>query len=136
MSWVPVSFEAFDDMASGAEEVAKLLRDEADLTDAEAFQVGTGSGQPTGIVTALTGTASEVNQTGTTLDTADFFAVQEALGPRFQANPSWIMHLVSLHRARQIITGTGLTSPLLDDQSSPRGCSASQPTRPVSWTRR
>lgn len=114
MSWVPISFEAIDDMANATEEVSKLLADEANLTDAEAFQVGTGTGQPVGIVTALTGTASEVNQTGTTLDAADFYAVQEALGPRFQPNASWIMHLVSINRGRSIIAGTGLTTPMIE----------------------
>lgn len=119
MSFVPVSFEAFDDMQNGAQEIAKLLQDEANLTDAEAFTVGTGSGQPTGVVTALAGTASEVAQAGTTLDAADFFATQEALGARFQPNAQWAMHLVSMNRARSIIAGTGLTTPLLVDGTNP-----------------
>jgi HK97 family phage major capsid protein len=118
-SFIPVSIEAWQDMANGTQEIAKLLADESEQTDAEAFTVGTGTGQPTGIVTALTGTASEVDRTGTTLDAADFFAVQEALGPRFQPNAKWIMHLVSLNRGRSIIAGTGLTTPLLDDSQTP-----------------
>jgi HK97 family phage major capsid protein len=114
MSWIPVSFEAFGDMANGAGEIAKLLADAADQKDAEAFTVGTGSGQPTGIVTALTGTPSVVVQAGATLDAADFTATQEALGPRFQANAQWIMHLSSMNRGRSIIAGTGLTTPMIE----------------------
>lgn len=118
-TFVPVSFEAYDDMVNGAQEIAKLMRDEADQTDAEAFTIGTGSGQPTGIVTALIGSGSVVSQSGLTLDAPDFFATQEALGPRFQANASWIMALPSMNRGRQIIAGTGLTTPLLSDATNP-----------------
>lgn len=119
-AFVPISIEAYEDLGTeGQRQVAMMLADAADTLEAEALQVGSGTNQPTGIVTALTGTASEVNQTGTTLDAPDFFAVQEALPARFQANASWLMHLVSLNRGRTIIAGTGLTTPLVSDDSSP-----------------
>ncbi|MEV6876013.1 phage major capsid protein [Amycolatopsis sp. NPDC051128] len=113
-AFVPVSVESYDDMANGAAEVTSLLFDAADQVDSQAFILGTGSAQPFGIVTALVGTASVVSLTGGTLDAVDFTSTQEALGPRFQPNAQWIMHLVSLNRGRSIIAGTGLTTPMIE----------------------
>lgn len=118
-SFIPVSIEALQDMANATQEIGAMLADAAEQRDAEAFQVGTGVGQPTGIVTALTGTSSVVAQPGSTLDAADFYATQEALGPRFQPNAQWIANLISLNRARGIVGGVGLTTPMLDDSQSP-----------------
>jgi hypothetical protein len=56
---------------------------------------------------------------GTTLDNTDFFALPQALAPRFQPNASWLMHMASLNRARSIVAGTGLATPMLDDGAHP-----------------
>ncbi|WP_143517288.1 phage major capsid protein [Pseudonocardia sp. MH-G8] len=118
-AFVPVSFEAFDDAASIAQEVSTLLTDALFRLDEQAFTTGSGSGQPFGIVTALTGTTSEVNQAGTTLDAADWFALQNALPPRFQQNASWITHLVSMNTARATPIASGLDSPVLQEGNPP-----------------
>ncbi|WP_410670560.1 phage major capsid protein [Amycolatopsis sp. cmx-4-68] len=119
LSFVPISFEAYQDENNVAEEVAKILRDGSEQADALAFTLGTGSGQPFGIVPALTGGSSVVSQSGTTLDLADFQATQEALPPRWQPNAKWMMHLSSMNRARSIPSGSGLTTPALSEGNPP-----------------
>jgi len=89
-AFVPFSFELGMDAPNFLAELQKLLVDAADQLQATAFTTGTGSGQPTGIITALTGTASEINVITTeTFTAADVYALQEALPPRFQANAQW-----------------------------------------------
>ena len=71
------------------DELRRLLLDGADQLMATAYTTGTGTGQPTGIVTALAGTASEINTAGSeALVAADAFTLQNALPPRFQPVPS------------------------------------------------
>jgi HK97 family phage major capsid protein len=59
--FVPVSIEALQDMANGAAEVARLLAFGKDVLEAAAFAVGSGSGQPTGVVTGLVGSGAVTN---------------------------------------------------------------------------
>lgn len=51
--FVPISIEALEDEANVTQEVARLLAFGRDTLEAAAFTTGSGSGQPTGIVTAL-----------------------------------------------------------------------------------
>jgi HK97 family phage major capsid protein len=74
----------------------------------QALTVGSGTGQPTGIVTALAGGASVVN-TGSSgvLAASDIYVVQNALGPRWQANARWLSNLVVANSIRQEETTNG-----------------------------
>jgi hypothetical protein len=68
-----------------------------------ALATGSGTGKPTGTVTALAGRSSVVNTgTGTTLAASDVYAVQDSLGPRFQANARWICSLAVANALRQM----------------------------------
>lgn len=118
-SFVPISIEAYEDAKNVTAEVTKILVDAMTNKEAEAFITGSGSNEPVGIVTALTGGSSEVNQTGTTLDYADFTATQEALPARYQPNASWIMHLVSMNRARAVTAGATITTAALVEGNPP-----------------
>jgi HK97 family phage major capsid protein len=69
---------------------------------------GTGSGQPTEFVTALAGTASEINGGGTeVLLAADAYTLQSALPPRFQRNSAWAANLAIINQFRQFETTNG-----------------------------
>jgi HK97 family phage major capsid protein len=72
------------------QELGKLLLDGADQLTATAYTTGSGSGQPTGIITSLVGSAGTVPliapAVAETLGSADVYAVQNALPPRFQPN--------------------------------------------------
>lgn len=118
--FVPVSIEALEDMANGAQEVAKLLAFGRDVLEAAAFAIGTGTGQPTGVVTALVAAGTPVVNSATTdvLAVADLYNVQGALPARYRAGASWLATNAFYNRARQFDTagGSSLWAQLADDR--------------------
>jgi len=107
-AFVPFSFEIGGDAVNFMNELGGLLVDAAEQLNATAFTTGTGSGQPKGVITALTGGASVVNSgTAATLAASDVYAVQNALPPRFQAGAQWCASLGILNTLRQFETGSG-----------------------------
>jgi HK97 family phage major capsid protein len=117
--FVPVSIEALQDMANGAAEVARLLAFGKDVLESAAFAVGSGSGQPTGVVTGLVGSGAVTNSATTdTLAVGDLYTVQGALPARFRANASWLATNAFYNRARQFDTagGSSLWAQLADDR--------------------
>jgi HK97 family phage major capsid protein len=89
--FVPISIEAFEDEANVTTEVARVLAFGKDVLESSAFATGTGSAQPFGIVTALAGTASEINaNTDDVFARADVDKIQGFLPARFRANASWL----------------------------------------------
>jgi HK97 family phage major capsid protein len=107
-SFVPFSVELQGDAVSLLSEVGKLMTDGMTQLLNQALTVGSGSGQPTGIVTALAGGSSVVNTgTGGTLAAEDIYALQNALGPRWQANARWMSNLVVANSIRQEETTNG-----------------------------
>jgi HK97 family phage major capsid protein len=116
-AWVPYSVEIEQDGLEFGQELSKLLMDAADSLQAQAFTTGTGTGQPTGFVTALAGTASEVAPgTPETFLAADVFAMQNALPARFQANAQWLAALPTINTIAQMVNGVdALTFPEVRD---------------------
>ncbi|MDH6461769.1 HK97 family phage major capsid protein [Micromonospora sp. A200] len=107
-TFVPYSYEIGMDGRNFLEELRKVMLDSADQLMATAYTTGSGSGQPKGIVTALAGTASEINTTGTeAIVASDAFALQNALPARFQARAQWAMHLAIINTFRQFETTAG-----------------------------
>ena len=117
-AFVPYSFELEGDAPNLAGELSTLLLDAADQLTAAAYTVGTGVGQPTGVITALSSvTSSKVApSTAETITAADVFTVQNALPPRFQPNAAWCANLSVINTLRQFETGSGaLKFPGLQD---------------------
>lgn len=106
-TFVPYSFEVGMDAVNFLDELRKVMLDSADQLMATAYTTGSGSGQPKGIVTALTGTASEINSSGEAIVAADAFSLQNALPPRFQARAQWAMNLAIINTFRQLETTNG-----------------------------
>jgi HK97 family phage major capsid protein len=107
-AFVPYSFEVGMDAMNFAQELQKLLVDAADQLQATAYTTGTGSGQPTGIITALTGTSSEVNAAADdTFARGDVYTIQNALPPRFQPNAQWCANLSIINTMSQFETTAG-----------------------------
>lgn len=107
-AFVPYSFEVGDDAANFLQELQGLLVDAADQLMATAYTTGSGVGQPTGIITALAGSASEINSGGTeALIAADAYTLQNALPPRFQPNAQWCANLSIINTLRQFETTNG-----------------------------
>lgn len=106
--FVPISIEAFEDAANVAQEVGTLLAEGKDELESRTFVTGTGIGQPTGIVTALTGTASEVaSGTADTFAAADVYALDGALPARHRARASWLANRAIYNLVRRFDTQGG-----------------------------
>ena len=59
-------------------------------------------------MTALTGTSSEINAASAeSFTVADLYALEEALGPRFRPNASWVANKAWYNKVRQFDTGGG-----------------------------
>jgi HK97 family phage major capsid protein len=121
--FVPISIEAMEDSANVTQEVGRLLAFGKDVLEAQAFTTGSGSGQPTGIVTALTGTSAVVpSATTDTLALADIYALYGALPARYRNMPStaWLSNTLIYNRIRQFDTagGAGLWETIGNGQPS------------------
>jgi HK97 family phage major capsid protein len=115
--FVPISIEALADEQNVAQEVGRLLAQGREDLEAVAFITGSGTGMPTGIVTALTGTGSVVNSATTdTFALADVYALQGALPARYRSQASWLSNNLIYNRIRQFDTagGAGLWTHLGD----------------------
>ncbi|MCP3422731.1 phage major capsid protein [Nocardioides pinisoli] len=106
--FVPYSFEVGMDAARFTEELSVVLRDAADQLQATAFTTGSGTGQPKGFVTALTGTSSEVNAAADdTFARGDVYNLQNQLPARFQANAAWVASLPIINTIGQFESAAG-----------------------------
>lgn len=110
-AFVPFSFEIEGDATNFMSELGKLLMDGAEQLTAQAFTTGSGSGQPTGLITSLVASNGTVPliapTTPETLAAGDVYTVQNSLGPRFQPNASWTANLSVINILRQFETGSG-----------------------------
>lgn len=106
--FVPISIEAMEDAANVTAEVGRLLAFGKDTLEAAAFITGSGSGQPTGIVTALAGTSSEVAPTtAETFAAADIYKMDGALPARYRGSASWLAHRQTYNLVRNFDTEGG-----------------------------
>lgn len=115
--FVPISMEALQDEANVTATVAELLAEGRTDLEAAAFVTGSGVGQPTGIVTALTGTGSEILEASAgVFSLADIFALHGGLGSRYRRNASWVANVLTYNKTRQFDTagGAGLWARLAD----------------------
>lgn len=116
-AFVPVSFEAFEDIAGLAQEVVRLFADAKDRLEETAFATGDGSSKPWGISARITATtASRVAATtNNSFGVEDIYKLIEALPPRFRANASFVANLSIIDRIRQFGTSnnySGFTTDL------------------------
>jgi HK97 family phage major capsid protein len=116
-AFIPFSFEIQQDAINFVPEIAKLLTDGLDQLNATAYTTGSGTGQPTGLITSLVGGSSSVaTATADTLVAGDVYGLQNALPPRFQAGARWAANLSILNTWRQFQTVNGsLTFPALQN---------------------
>lgn len=106
--FVPISIEALADEQNVSQEVGRLLAAGKETLEATAFAVGSGSGQPNGIVTALAGTASNITTaTAATFASEDVYTTQNALPARYRAMASWLANNGIYNEIRQFASSDG-----------------------------
>lgn len=105
---VPVTIEAFEDIANLGNTVAMMIAESRERFLAQYYATGSGSSQPYGIVGALsglTGTARQsVHSTNSAFTVTDFQNAYLALGPRYQPNATWVSSLTYANRVRNFGT--------------------------------
>lgn len=109
-SLIQASIEAFEDITGLASDVQMMLADSKVRLTALAHMTGSGSGQPTGIFTALdANTNVEVSlTTGSTFTRADLAGIVNALGDRWDEDAKWLMHPAMAERIAAL--GTALSA--------------------------
>jgi HK97 family phage major capsid protein len=92
-AWVFGSYEVLAD--SGFNDIAMLIEDARSTLESAAWISGTGSGQPYGLITRLSGAGPVINGTSgaagsATISLADLYAMDNQLAPRFRGNAKWL----------------------------------------------
>lgn len=99
------SYEVGMDAMSFLDELGRVLRDAADVFQADAFTTGTGTGQPRGVITGATQTVSGGG--AGVLDLDDPVLVQNALPARFSARAQWCGHIATINTIGSFETANG-----------------------------
>ncbi len=107
--FVPISLEAAADASNVAQEVSRLLAFGKGTLEGTLLTTGTGSAQPTGIITELNGAAPPVISatTNDAFGSVDVYAVDEALPARYRQRASWMAHRSTFNDVRQFDTSGG-----------------------------
>ena len=114
------SFEVLSDSDFG-QQLPELLADAKDRIEETAFAVGTGTGQPLGVITAGTvlNLASGTAATGPTA--ASVYSLMSALPARWRsprANNVWIMNLATINILRNVPAFTGSFMSIVNDNGA------------------
>jgi HK97 family phage major capsid protein len=104
--FIPFSIELGQDYPGFADEMSTLLASGYDELLVDKFTRGSGSGEPTGIVTALSANTNvRVRvQTNGAFGQADPYSVWKALPQRFRRNANWMMSVGVNNAVRQLGT--------------------------------
>ena len=114
---MPITIEALADEQNVAQEVGRLLAMGRETLEAVALITGSGEGQPTGIVTALSAApgSSVVNsKTTDTFAISDVYALHGSLPARYRPNAQWLGNNLTYNMIRQfdVYGGAGLWTTL------------------------
>jgi HK97 family phage major capsid protein len=119
---IMASIESFEDITGLASDVQMMLADAKDRLEAAAHATGSGSGQPTGIFTALAGTGSQIIGAGSAaaIALADLQKTRRQLPVRWRGRGTWLMnptflgYIQALGTALSASYSTDLTQPYTD----------------------
>jgi predicted phage gp36 major capsid-like protein len=88
--------------------------------EATAFTTGTGSGQPKGVITAVSAVGGSVIATGTNaVALSDLYTNQAALPARWRPKARWMANLTIINAFRQVPAFTGATTSVVSDATTP-----------------
>ncbi len=117
--FVQASIESFQDIAGLASDVLMLFADARDRLEGGVHATGTGSGQPTGIFTALDANTNVeiISTTAATIGEVDIHSVYRQVPVRWRGRASWLTNpLYSLAVKR---LGTAVSSSYSGDLTQP-----------------
>lgn len=104
--FIPFSVEIDADWSAMRSEVTRLLQDAKDTEEANSFVTGDGTGNnPSGVVRTLSHYAAV--PAGSTFESADVYALEEALSPRFRARAQFLANKAVYNEIRQLGTTDG-----------------------------
>lgn len=113
------SFEVLSD-SDFAQQLPDLLADAKDRLEETAFAVGSGSGQPYGIMTRGTATAARTGTAATGPVGSDVYALMAALPARFRgprSRPAWVGNLTTINSLRNVPAFQGATTSIVQEVS-------------------
>jgi HK97 family phage major capsid protein len=120
--FVPASIEIIMDQPNWSQEISGMMLDALQRLEAEKFTIGSGTGEPEGIVTGLTGGTNEVDSAATdTFALADLYSLWEAAPPRHRDASAWLGNELIYSDIRQFGTAnnySGFSVDLTEDASS------------------
>ena len=108
-AFVPYSIEAEQDIPGLQQELRAGLADAKDRLEAAAFMTGSGTGEPTGIFTALDANTNVelTTTTAATVGLTDLHRVYQALPVRWRSRAAWLMNPLWLGAIRQLGSAVG-----------------------------
>jgi HK97 family phage major capsid protein len=111
------SFEVLGD-SDIAQQIPELLADAKDRLEESAFAVGTGTGQPFGVITRGTTTAGAAGTAASGPTAASVYSLAAALPARWRSpgsRPVWIGNITLMNTLRNTAAFSGSTAPILVD---------------------
>ncbi len=105
--FIPFSIEVDQDYPSFASEMSRLLAEGYDELLVDKFTRGSGTGEPKGILTALSANTNvrvRVNTSGVNFSPTDPYTVWKALPQKFRRRASWLMSVGVNNGLRQLGT--------------------------------
>lgn len=102
------SIEAVEDIENLASDLLMMFGDARDRLEGAKFMNGSGTAEPTGIFTSITGSQAVTSTTAATIGLVDLLAVKTALGQRWRGRSSWVYNPTYGDAIRQL--GTALSA--------------------------
>ena len=102
------SIEAVEDIENLASDLLMMFADARDRLEGAKFAVGSGTAEPTGVFTSITGSQAVTSTTAATIGLVDLLAVKTALGQRWRGRSSWVYNPTYGDAIRQL--GTALSA--------------------------
>ena len=104
--FIPFSFEVQTDYPGFSEEMSMMLASGYNELLVQKFTTGSGTGEPKGILTAISATSADRVKvtTGGSIGSPDPYLVWKALPQRFRTNASWLMSVGVNNAIRQLGT--------------------------------
>jgi HK97 family phage major capsid protein len=107
-AFVQSSIEAVEDIDTLGSEVLMMFADARDRLEASKHASGSGTAEPFGIFTAITGSQSVTSTTAATIGLVDLLAVKTAVPQRFRGRSAWVYNPTYGDAIRQL--GTALSA--------------------------